>query len=96
LHTRPLPPTIFTTPKAKATPSLFDVAPSTTNGQLDIKILETWLWDAACSIRGALDAPKFKDYILPLIFVKRLSDVFDDEMVRLTDEFGDERPPGRW
>ena len=26
------------------------------------KSLETWIWDAACSIRGAKDAPKFKDY----------------------------------
>jgi len=32
------------------------------------KSLESWIWDAACSIRGAKDAPKFKDYILPLIF----------------------------
>jgi len=39
---------------------------------LDIKTLETWLWDAACSICGAVDAPKFKDYILPLIFIKRI------------------------
>lgn len=51
--------------------------------------LEGWLWDAACSIRGAVDAPKFKDYILPLIFIKRLSDVFDDEVERLTAKFGD-------
>jgi len=58
---------------------------------LDIKTLETWLWDGACSIRGAVDAPKFKDYILPLIFVKRISDVFEDELKRLSDEFGDER-----
>jgi type I restriction enzyme M protein len=41
------------------------------------KSLETGIWDAACSIRGAKDAPKFKDYILPLIFTKRLCDVFD-------------------
>jgi type I restriction-modification system DNA methylase subunit len=34
-------------------------------------------WVAACKIRGPLDAPKFKDYILPLIFHKRLSDVFE-------------------
>lgn len=61
------------------------------NGHLDIKTLEGWLWDAACSIRGALDAPKYKDYILPLIFVKRLSDVFDDEIARLTEEFGSEK-----
>jgi len=58
-------------------------------GKLDQKKLETWLWDAACSIRGAMDAPKFKDYILPLIFIKRLSDVFDDEVSRLAAEFGD-------
>ena len=32
------------------------------------KSLESWIWDAACSIRGAKDAPKFKDYILPLIY----------------------------
>ena len=42
-------------------------------------MLETWLWDAACAIRGSTDAPKFKDLILPLVFFKRLSDVFDDE-----------------
>lgn len=58
---------------------------------LDIKTLETWLWNAACSIRGAVDAPKFKDYILPLVFVKRLSDVFEDEIKRISDEFGDEK-----
>src|SRR3989338_8738169 len=58
---------------------------------LDIKTLESWLWDAACSIRGAMDAPKFKDYILPLIFIKRISDVFEDELKRLGDELGDEK-----
>ena len=47
------------------------------------------MWDAACSIRGEKDAPKFKDYLLPLLFLKRLSDVFDDEIERLAEEFGD-------
>lgn len=47
------------------------------------KSLEQWLWDAACSIRGAKDAPKYKDYILPLVFTKRLCDVFDDELNRI-------------
>jgi hypothetical protein len=36
------------------------------------KSLESWIWDAACSNRGAKQAPKYKDYILPLIFVKSL------------------------
>jgi len=53
------------------------------SGPLDVPALETWLWEAACVIRGPIDAPKFKDYILPLIFLKRLSDVFDDELADL-------------
>jgi type I restriction enzyme M protein len=59
--------------------------------KLDTKALENWLWQAACSIRGAVDAPKFKDYILPLVFVRRLSDVFDDELRRLAEQFGDQQ-----
>jgi type I restriction enzyme M protein len=53
------------------------------------KSMEVMLWDAACSIRGEKDAPKFKDYLLPLLFLKRLSDVFDDEIARSAEEFGD-------
>jgi type I restriction enzyme M protein len=57
--------------------------------QASTKSMEQMLWDAACSIRGEKDAPKFKDYLLPLLFVKRLSDVFDDEVDRLAEEYGD-------
>ncbi|MEO7455340.1 MAG: N-6 DNA methylase [Gemmatimonadaceae bacterium] len=53
------------------------------------KSMEQMLWDAACSIRGEKDAAKFKDYLLPLLFLKRLSDVFDDEIDRLAEEYGD-------
>ena len=53
------------------------------------KPMEQMLWDAACSIRGEKDAAKFKDYLLPLLFLKRLSDVFDDEIDRLAQEYGD-------
>ena len=52
------------------------------------KPMEQMLWDAACSIRGEKDAAKFKDYLLPLLFLKRLSDVFDDEIERLVEEYG--------
>jgi len=37
---------------------------------------------------GPIDAPKFKVCILPLIFLKRLSDVFEDEL----NQFGDHCP----
>lgn len=52
---------------------------------MEINVLEKWLWDAACAIRGEVDAPKFKDYILPLLFYKRLCDVFEDELGRVAD-----------
>jgi len=55
---------------------------------LDLSTLESWLWEAACIIRGPVDAPKFKDYILPLVFLKRISDVFEDEISHLAQEFG--------
>jgi type I restriction enzyme M protein len=53
------------------------------NSRLELGTLETWLWEAACVIRGPIDAPKFKDYILPLVFLKRLSDIFEDELQQL-------------
>lgn len=56
---------------------------------LSVKSMEQMLWDAACKVRGEKDAPKFKDYLLPLLFIKRLSDVFDDEVQRLSETYGD-------
>ena len=59
---------------------------------LSISDLEIWLWDAAYVIRGAADVPKYKDFILPLIFYKRLSDVFDDEFAQYVELYdNDER-----
>jgi len=58
---------------------------------LATKSMEQMLWDCACSIRGEKEAPKFKNYLLPLVFLKRLSDVFDDEVVRLVETYGDEK-----
>jgi len=52
------------------------------------KSLESWLWDAACSIRGAREAAKYKDFILPLVFTKRLCDIYDDEINRIATQIG--------
>lgn len=59
--------------------------------RMDISTLENWLWDAACYIRGPIDAPKFKEYILPLLFYKRLCDVYEDEIKKLSKEFENEQ-----
>ena len=55
------------------------------NGNGDSKSLESWLWEAACSIRGEIEAPKYKDFIIPLVFLKRLNDVFEDELMQISD-----------
>lgn len=55
---------------------------------MELSTLESWLWKAACSIRGDVDAARYKDYILPLIFYKRLDDVYVDELGRLARELG--------
>jgi HsdM N-terminal domain/Type I restriction modification DNA specificity domain len=68
---------------------------ATSGKALDVSTLESWLWEAASQIRGPLDAPKFKDYILPLVFLKRLSDVFEDEIAHLGHEFGDPKKAAR-
>lgn len=80
-----------TPPEPSNTPEKPNSTDSTAHLQgehLDIAMLEAWLWEAACSIRGAMDAPKFKDFILPLIFYKRLSDVFDDEVKQYVKTYG--------
>ncbi|MCC6454754.1 MAG: SAM-dependent DNA methyltransferase [Caldilineaceae bacterium] len=50
---------------------------------MELSTLQSWLWRAACSIRGEVDAARYKDYILPLVFYKRLDDVYDDELQKL-------------
>ena len=43
------------------------------------KELEKYLWGAATQLRGTIDAGDYKQYIFPLLFFKRICDVFDEE-----------------
>ena len=53
--------------------------------------LESYLWGAAVLLRGTIDAGDYKQFIFPLLFYKRLCDVFDEETVTaLKDSGGDE------
>ena len=57
---------------------------------MDTKELENHLWGAANILRGMIDAADFKQYIFPLLFFKRISDVWDEEyQVALKESGGD-------
>lgn len=50
--------------------------------------LESLLWDAANILRGPVDASDFKAYVFPLLFLKRISDVYDEERAAALEESG--------
>ena len=41
--------------------------------------LESYLWGAATLLRGYIDAGDYKQFIFPLLFYKRMCDVYDEE-----------------
>lgn len=53
------------------------------------KNLEDLLWGAAEFLRGQIDASDYKQYIFPLLFFKRLSDVYTEELTDALKQTGD-------
>ena len=54
--------------------------------------LESHLWESANILRGPVDAADFKTYLFPLLFFKRVSDVYDEEFARaLSESEGDQQ-----
>jgi len=52
--------------------------------------LESYLWGAAILLRGYIDAGDYKQFIFPLMFFKRLCDVYDEERTLSVAELGDD------
>ena len=50
--------------------------------------IESWLWDAANILRGPVDPANLRDYVFPLLFLKRLSDTWDEEQEKAIKQFG--------
>ena len=59
------------------------------SAHLSQKELESHLWGAATLLRGLIDASDYKQYIFPLLFFKRLSDVWDEDYQQAFGDTGD-------
>ena len=54
--------------------------------KVDLNTLKSHLWGSANILRGSIDAADYKNYIFGMLFLKRLSDVFDEEQEKLKNE----------
>ncbi|MFF7717119.1 N-6 DNA methylase [Streptomyces sp. NPDC007988] len=59
------------------------------NTRITQRDLENYLWGAAVILRGLIDAGDYKQYIFPLVFLKRISDVYDEEFKSAMDVYDD-------
>ena len=58
--------------------------------ELTLQELKSYLWESANILRGSIDSGDFKNYILGMLFFKRLSDVYDEEYEKLLKTVGPE------
>ena len=59
--------------------------------KLNLDTLKSHLWESANILRGSIDAADYKNYIFGLLFLKRLSDVFEEEAERIEKETGNKK-----
>ena len=57
--------------------------------KLSLNDLERHLWEAAHIITGPIDASDYKTYIFPILFFKRVCDVYDEEFEEAMEFYGD-------
>lgn len=59
--------------------------------RITIEELQNYLWRSAVLLRTNIDAGAYKQYIFPLLFFKRICDVFDEECEQILEDYdGDE------
>jgi len=62
------------------------------SNRITLDELKSYLWNSAVLLRTNIDAGSYKQYIFPLMFFKRICDVYDEECVAILKEYdGDEK-----
>lgn len=56
--------------------------------RITLEDMKQFLWGAATLLRGQIDAAGYKEYIFPLLFFKRISDVYDEEFYKYVQQSG--------
>jgi type I restriction enzyme M protein len=56
------------------------------NPQVSQQEIESWLWESANILRGPVDPANLRDFVFPLLFLKRLSDSWDEEQEKAVDD----------
>ena len=60
------------------------------SNRITLDELKSYLWNSAVLLRTHIDAGAYKQYIFPLLFFKRICDVYDEECEEILKEYGDE------
>ena len=58
--------------------------------RISLEELESYLWSSAVLLRTHIDAGAYKQYIFPLLFFKRICDVYDEECADILKKYGEE------
>ena len=57
--------------------------------RITLEELQSYLWNSAVLLRSSIDAGAYKQYIFPLLFFKRICDVYDEETQKAIEKYGD-------
>jgi type I restriction enzyme M protein len=66
------------------------------SNRITLEELKSYLWNSAVLLRTHIDAGAYKQYIFPLMFFKRICDVYDEECVQILEEYNGDEEALEW